>query len=148
MVQSAQQQTLGQIDRIDTETYCQRYGYCSTEVSSYMARVLANHVGSDIEAIDDRFQFAISSDICFQYGQLRPMCEHLMASPQGHRYSYVYLALLTNNRKLIDDDIREQMQTKANDNVCDSCKDAVQSAKVYWKSALVRLIEINPIVLF
>jgi hypothetical protein len=112
-----------------------------------MARILANHIGSDIEAIDQRFEAAISSDICFQYGQLRPMCEHLMASPQGHRYGYVYLALLKNNRKIIDDDLREQMQTKVNIDVCDSCKNAVQSSKDFWKNALVRLIiEIIPIV--
>ncbi len=68
------------------------------------------------------------------------MCEHLMASPQAHRYGYVYMALLTNNPKLVDDDLREQMATKANANVCDACKNAVQSAKDFWSNALVRII--------
>ena len=67
------------------------------------------------------------------------MCEHLMASPQAHRYGYVYMALLTNNPKLIDDDLREQMATKVNTDVCDSCKNAVQSSKDFWSNALVRI---------
>jgi len=68
------------------------------------------------------------------------MCEHLMASPQAQRYGYVYMALLTNNPKLVDDDLREQMATKANVNVCDACKNAVQSSKDFWSNALVRII--------
>ena len=146
-VQSAQQQTLGQIDRVDSQTYCQRYGYCASETPFYMSRVLANHIGSDIEAINDRLEAAITSDICFQHGQLRPMCEHLMASKDGHRFGYVYLALLKNNRKVIDDDLREQMQTKPNADVCQSCKNAVQSGKDFWKNSLVRLIETPRLVL-
>jgi len=69
------------------------------------------------------------------------MCEHLMASPEGHRYAPIYMAILKNNPKLIDDDLREQMQTKANINVCDSCKNAVQSSKDFWENAIVRLIK-------
>jgi len=59
-----------------------------------------------------------------------------MASPQGHRYNYVYMSLLKNNPKLIDDDIREQMSTKVNTNACDACKNAVQSSKDFWNNAL------------
>ena len=140
-VQSSQQQTLGQIDRIDSQTYCERYGYCAAQSTFYLSRLLANHIGSDIEAINDRLEMAITSDICFQYGQLRPMCEHLMASPQGHRYNYVYMALLTKNVKYVDDDLREQMQTKVNTDICDSCKNAVQSSKDFWKNSLVRLVK-------
>jgi hypothetical protein len=66
------------------------------------------------------------------------MCEHLMSSVQGQRYTYVYLALLKNNPKLIDDDLREQMATKVNTDVCDSCKNAVQTSKDFWGNALVR----------
>jgi hypothetical protein len=33
------------------------------------------------------------------------------------------------------------MQTKANTNVCDSCKNAVQSSKDFWENAIVRLIK-------
>lgn len=141
-VQSAQQQTLSQIDRIDSQTYCQRYGYCASETPYYMSRVVANHIGSDIEGIDDRLEAAITSDICFQHGQLRPMCEHLMASKQAHRFGYIYLALLKNNRKLIEDDLREQVQTKSNADICGSCKNAVQSGKDFWKNSLVRFEEI------
>ena len=43
-----------------------------------------------LEALDQRLEAALASDICFQYGQLRPMCEHLMSSVQGPRYAHVY----------------------------------------------------------
>jgi len=69
------------------------------------------------------------------------MCEHLISSIQGHRYAYVYSALLKNNPKLIDDDLREQMSTNVNADVCDSCKNAVQTSKDFWGNALVRLIK-------
>jgi hypothetical protein len=143
MVQSTQQQTLSQIDRIISRTYCERYGYCSSQSTKYMSRLSADpyhHIGSDLEALDVRFEAALSSDICFQYGQLKPMCEHLLSSPQGHRYVYVYMAILKNNPKLMDDDLREQMETKVNTNVCDSCKNAVQSSKDFWNKASVRMI--------
>lgn len=141
-VQSAQQQTLAQIDRVDSQIYCQRYGYCAPQSTFYMSRVLATHIGSDIEGINDRLEAAITSDICFQHGQMRPMCEHLMASKEAHRYGYMYLAFLKNNPKLFDDDLREQMQTKTNADVCTSCKNAVQSAKDSWMNSLVRFMTI------
>ncbi|CAF4418897.1 unnamed protein product, partial [Adineta steineri] len=101
-VQSAQQQSLNQINKFNSQTYCQRYGYCPAEQSSqtaYMSHLLLkanNHIGSSIEGLDQRLEAALASDICFQYGQLRPMCEHLMSSPQAHRYASVYMALLKN----------------------------------------------------
>jgi hypothetical protein len=52
-----------------------------------------------------------SNNICSEYGHLKSMCEHLMTSVQSRRYAYVYSALLQNNPKLIDDDLREQMAT-------------------------------------
>lgn len=150
MVQSTQQQSIDQIDRINTKTYCQRYGYCPTENSSqtplYLSRLLINaqqHVGSSIEALDERFETALSTDICFQYGQLRPMCEHLLSSPKNHRYNYVYMALLKNNPKLIDDDLREQMATSVNADVCASCKDSIESSKTFLNNALVRIFQIE-----
>ncbi|CAF1099474.1 unnamed protein product [Adineta steineri] len=141
-VQSAQQQSLNQINKFNSQTYCQRYGYCPAEQSSqtaYMSHLLLkanNHIGSSIEGLDQRLEAALASDICFQYGQLRPMCDHLMSSPQAHRYASVYMALLKNNPKLIDDDLREQMSTDVHADVCQSCKDAVQSSKDFWGNNL------------
>ncbi|CAF3821446.1 unnamed protein product, partial [Rotaria sordida] len=143
IVQSAQQQSLNQIDKINSRTYCQRYGYCSSEHSSqstpFLSRLLISshqHIGSSIEALDQRLEAGLSSDICFQYGQLRPMCEHLIASPDSHRYAHIYMALLKNNPKLIDDDLRQQITSNVNVDVCDSCKNAIQSSKDFLNNAL------------
>lgn len=146
MVQKAQEQSLNQLNQFSSQTFCQRYGYCAAEHSSqatgYLSRLLLNsnhHVGSSIEALDQRLEAGLKSDVCFQFGQLRPMCEHFIASPQAHRYAYAYMALLTNNPKLIDDDLREQMATDVHADVCQSCKDAVQSSKDFWITSLVRI---------
>jgi len=140
LVQSTQQQTLSQIDRIDPTTYCERYGYCLTPPStSYMAHLLANptrHSAALDSGFHDRLEIAIRQDICFQYGQFRPMCEHLMASKQAHRFNYIYMSLLKNNPKLIDDDLREQLESKPNQDVCSSCKQSVQTAIDFWKNSL------------
>ncbi|CAF1001411.1 unnamed protein product [Adineta ricciae] len=143
MVQKVQEQSLNQLNKFSSQIYCQRYGYCAAEHSSqatgYLSRLLLNsnhHIGSSIEALDQRLEAGLKSDVCFQFGQLRPMCEHFIASPQAHRYAYAYMALLTNNPKLIDDDLREQMATDVHADVCQSCKNAVQSSKDFWISSL------------
>ena len=51
----------------------------------------------------------------------------------------VVVALLKNDPKLIDDDLREQRTSKVNADVCDGCKNAVQSTKIFWNNALVRI---------
>ncbi|UJR26418.1 hypothetical protein I4U23_007750 [Adineta vaga] len=143
MVQKAQDQSLNQLNKFNSQTYCQRYGYCQAERSSqttgYLSRLLINsnhHTGSSIEALDQRLEASLASDVCFQYGQLRPMCEHLIASSNSHRHAYAYMAMLTNNPKLIDDDLREQMSTDVHADVCQSCKNAVQSSKDFWINTL------------
>ena len=150
LVQSAQQQTLDQLDGLNSREFCQRLSYCPSEHSShmtpYLSRLSANfyhHIGSAIEGLDQRLETALSSDVCFQHGQLRPMCEHLLASSQSRRYANLYMALLKNTSKFIDDDLREQMTTKVNVDVCHSCKNAVQSSKDFMNNALVRTIRID-----
>ena len=50
------------------------------------------------------------------------------------------MALLKNDKKLIDDDLREQMTIKSQADICNSCKNAVQSSKDFWNNALVRFL--------
>ena len=137
-VQSAQQKTLTQIDNFDSKTLCTQLGYCASansfEPSPIQLR-LRNLVRHQTQSLDQRLE---SHDICSTFGQLKPICEHLLASAQGHRYAYVYKALLQNNHKLVDDDLREQLATKANTDVCTACKSAVQSGKDFWINSLVR----------
>ncbi|CAF3317643.1 unnamed protein product, partial [Rotaria sp. Silwood2] len=135
-VQSIQQETLDKINSINSQNLCQHLGYCTLvntlEPSATLLRLklLAQH---QTKTLEERLQ---SNDVCSEYGQLKPMCEHLLASPQSHRYAYMYMALLKNNPKLIDDDLREQMTSKVNVDVCDSCKNSVQSSKDFLNNAL------------
>ena len=145
LVQSAQQKTLNQIEKINAQTFCQRYGYCAPErssgLTSFQSRLSDNphhHVGSSIESLDQRLEVSLSSDLCFQFGQMKPMCDQLMASPLSQRYANVYLALLKNNPKLVDDDLRAHLATKPTVDICTACKNAVQSSKDFWTNSLVR----------
>jgi hypothetical protein len=138
---------LNKINQDNSQSLCQRLGYClpenSAEPSATFLR-LKSLVQHQTKPLEERLE---AHNICSEYGPFKAVCEHLLNSVNSHRYAHVYLALLKNNPKLIDDDLREQMQTKVNTNVCDSCKNAVQSSKDFWKNALVRLIiEIIPIV--
>jgi hypothetical protein len=138
-VQSAQQETLDQIEKMNSETLCEKLGYCISETSFELSSTnlrLRSLVQHQTKTLDQRLE---SHNICSEYGQLKPMCEHLMVSPSSGRYAYVYMSLLKNNPKLIDDDLREQMASKINTDVCDGCKNAVQSSKDFWINALVRM---------
>jgi hypothetical protein len=139
-VESAQQGLLDTIVKVDSPTLCQRLGYClpesSFEPSATLLR-LRNLVQHQTKTLEERLE---SHNICSEFGQLKTMCEHLMISVKSRQYAYVYTALLTNNPKLIHDDIREQLATKVKTDVCDLCKNAVQSAKDFSSNALVRII--------
>lgn len=141
-VQSIHEETLNLIDKVDSQSLCQRLGYCLSEISwepSATLLRLRSLVQNQRKTLEERLE---ANNICSEYGQFKTMCEHLMISVHSHRYAHVYLALLTNNPKLIEDDLREQVQTKVNTDVCESCKNAVQSSKDFWKNALVRPVEI------
>ncbi|CAF1468938.1 unnamed protein product, partial [Rotaria sordida] len=128
-VQSIQQETLDKINNINSQNLCQHLGYCTLvntlEPSATLLRlrILVEH---QTKTLEERLQ---ANDICSEYGQLRPMCEHLIASPESHRYAHIYMALLKNNPKLIDDDLRQQITSNVSVDVCDSCKNAIQSSK-------------------
>lgn len=146
-VGDVQKQTLDQIDRININILCGRYGYCDEqdvskliEPRSRLSDHPRGHVGSSIEALPQRLESALTSDICFQYGQLKSHCEHLLASINAQRNAYIYRAFLHKNSKLFDDDLREQLATPPSVDVCLACKSAVQSAKDYWMTQIVRLI--------
>ena len=125
------------IDKDSSENLCERLGYCLKEItwepSATLSR-LRSLIQHQTKPLEERLE---AHNICSEYGQLKTMCEHLMISVESRRYAKVYLAVLTENPKLIDDDLREQMQTKVNADVCTSCKNAVQSSKDFWKNALV-----------
>jgi hypothetical protein len=88
------------------------------------------HTYSDLEAsIQDS-----SDNLCSNFGELKPICEHVMTSTQNTRYMNVYMALLKNDPTFIDNDLREQST-----DTCDGCKNAIQSSKDFWINSLVRM---------
>lgn len=136
-IESIERKTLELIEKDSSENLCERLGYCLKEItwepSATLLR-LRSLMQHQTKPLEERLE---AHKICSEYGTLKDMCEHLMISVNSHRYARVYLAVLTNNPKLIDDDLREQMQTKVSADVCTSCKNAIQSSKQFWKNALV-----------
>ena len=125
------------IEKDSSKDLCERLGYCLKEItwepSATLLR-LRTLVQHQKKSLEERLE---AHNICSEYGQLKKMCEDLLISVDNRRYAKIYLALLTNNLKLVDDDIREQLQTTVNADICNSCKNAVQSSKDFWKNALV-----------
>ena len=132
---------LNKINNINSQKLCQRLGYCLTEnsIEPSITLRLRNWTQRPAKILEERLE---KHDICSEFGQFKSICEHLMISEQSQRYEYLYSALLKNNPKLIDDDLREQMATNSNSDVCESCKNAVQTSKDFWGNALVRFIKI------
>ena len=121
-----------------SQSLCQRVGYCFADSSSEPSATALRLKGllqHQTKTLEERLE---AHEICSEYGQFKTVCEHLLTSVDSHRYVRVYLALLKNDRKLIDDDLREKVQTKLNADVCNSCKSAVESSIDFWKNTLVR----------
>ncbi len=129
---------MNKITKHASQSLCQRLGYClsdsSFEPSATVLR-LKSLLQHQTKTLEERLD---AHEICSEYGQFKTICEHLINSVDSHRYVHVYLALLKNDRKLIDDDLRENIQTKLNADVCESCKNAVESSIDFWKNTLVR----------
>ncbi|CAF1514559.1 unnamed protein product, partial [Adineta steineri] len=135
-VQSTYQTLTDKMNNFNSPKTCQRIGYCLSnnlhEPSETTLR-LKSLVQQQTKTLEERLQ---SHDICAEFGESKTMCEHIMISVNNHRYAYIYMSLLKNNPKLIDDDLREQMSTDVHADVCQSCKDAVQSSKDFWNNNL------------
>ena len=138
-VEDSQSKTLKQIEQLDVTQICKHIGYCASSNSFEPSPVqlrLRNLVRHQKLTLDERLT---SHDICSQYGSFSTMCTHILTSAETHRYSHVYRAVMKDDTKFIDDDLREQLQTKPGDAICDACKNAVQSGKDFWINNLVRL---------
>ncbi|CAF3349410.1 unnamed protein product [Rotaria sp. Silwood2] len=130
VIQSTSQEVLNQINQIDSSVFCQHFGLCSSISSSrsipYLSKLMTTfylNFGSSIEKFSD--------NLCLKFGDLKSICEHIMASTESDHYVKIYMAFLKNNPKLIDDDLRKQ-KTDA----CDQCKNATQSSKDYLMNEL------------
>ena len=106
---------------------CQRFGYCPAASEQRSIPFLSDLLTqSSINAIADT--------LCSEFGDLKPICDHLITSSESTQYAKVYLALLKNNSTIIDKDFRnEDLDT------CDSCKNAVQTSKDFWLNSLVSM---------
>jgi regulator of PEP synthase PpsR (kinase-PPPase family) len=73
-----------------------------------------------------------ADNMCSEFEDLKPICEHFMTSAQSDRYVKVYIALLQNNLTIIDEDLHAQVA-----DTCETCKSTIQSVKDFWMNSLV-----------
>lgn len=124
-IQSNYQQLLDQINQMNSLTTCQRFGPCTVTMSLRTVSRVPKLIETNLETMTD--------NICSQFVILKTVCEHIMVSRLNVRYNKVYLALINNNRTIIDNDLLESKI----DN-CEQCESVVKSAKDFWTNALVR----------
>ncbi|CAF0969540.1 unnamed protein product [Rotaria sordida] len=129
-IHSAHQEVLNQINQINSLTFCQHFGLCLSKSSlrsiPFLSKLMTTfylNFGSSIEKFSD--------NLCLNFGDLKPICEHLMGSTQSTHYINIYMALLKNDPKLIDDVLR-----KPKTDTCDKCKNATQSSKDFLLNEL------------
>ena len=89
-------------------------------------RYTSNDFASSIE------QF--SNSLCSKFGNLKPVCEHLMVSVKHSRYIKIYMAVLKNDVPSVDHDLHQQQM-----NTCEQCKNVVQTTKTLWIDDLVKM---------
>jgi hypothetical protein len=70
---------------------------------------------------------------------LKPLCVHLAASIDSRRYAKLYMAVFHNDTKWIENSLREEVQSSqasANVDLCDTCKNAIQSSTNFYTQSL------------
>ena len=116
---------------MDFTTLCQRIGFCSTEDSQLQIPFisdLADTINLDLNSnIQD-----LSENICGDFGELKPICEHLIISTTNVGHRNIYMAILKNNPSLIDENLHP---TSAN--TCEECKNFVHAGRTYSIETLV-----------
>ncbi|CAF0857235.1 unnamed protein product, partial [Didymodactylos carnosus] len=146
-----QQRSLNEIEKIEPQQICQHLGFCSADHSSLLnshSEMLVHTQYSQLDSLNERLgvykklnkslKTYIQNEVCLRYGQLAPLCKHIIGSVNSMEYEKVYLALLTKNTYYIRQDVDEKLaeHKRLNIDVCQGCKDVVQATKDFWTQAI------------
>jgi nicotinamide riboside kinase len=145
---------LKKIAKICPYMVCKHLGYCDTVSTdnvaskSLMPPKIAAMFGSpslSVGLLDQQLETYLTQNVCNEFEQLQTFCVHLAASIDSRRYAKLYMAVLDNDTKWIDNDLRKQVQSAqagTNVNICDACKNVIQSSKDFFLQALVSVVYI------
>jgi hypothetical protein len=131
---------------------CKHLGYCETVSEDNAASKLLMEpkigtvIGSpslSVGLLDQQLEAHLTNDVCSKFEQLQTLCIHLAASIDGRHYAKLYMAVLDNDTKWIDNDLRKQAQSAqagANADLCGACKNVIQSAKDFFLQNVVSVM--------
>jgi hypothetical protein len=129
-IRTEERRALMRIASICPYLVCKHIGYCER----------ATNDDVESESSLDRKLYLHVTQICGDFEQMQAMCAHIVASNESHRYAEIYMAILHNDSKWIEDDLRKQMPSTAASrqiDLCGTCKSAVQSSTDFYLQVLV-----------
>jgi len=100
--------------------------------------IIGTVIGSpslSVELLDQQLEAHFTKDVCNEFEELQPLCVHVAASVDGRRYAKIYMAALDNDTKWIDNSLRKEVQSLQagiNVNLCDACKNVIQSSTNFY----------------
>lgn len=134
-IRQEERRALMRIAKICPYLVCKHLGYCEKRATN-------DDVASE-SSLDRQLQLHVTQEICGDFEQMQAMCAHILASNESCRYTEIYMAILDNDSKWIDDDLRKQMPSTTADrtmDICGTCKSAVQSSKDFYLQVLVSYV--------
>lgn len=134
-IRQEERRALMRIAKICPYLVCKHLGYCEKRATN-------DDVASE-SSLDRQLQLHVTQEICGDFEQMQAMCAHILASNESCRYTEIYMAILDNDSKWIDDDLRKQMPSTTADrtmDICGTCKSAVQSSKDFFLQVLVSYV--------
>jgi hypothetical protein len=146
--------TLKKIEKICPLAVCKHLGYCETSPEENGAKELLvkskiNTIVSSpslwVELLDQQLEAYLTKDVCGEFEQLQALCVHLAASADSRRYAKIYIAVLHNDTKSIDNDLREEVksaQASVYIDGCAACKKIIQSSTNFYLQLLVSVVYI------
>jgi hypothetical protein len=148
-VQREERRALKKIQKICPHVVCKHLGYCATLSKDGGAiELLVKQKAADIvdspslalQLLDQRLEAHLTKEVCGEFEQMQGLCVHLAASSDSRHYVKVYMAVLHNDTKWLDNELLKQVRSaKAGVNVdlCGACKNVIQSSKSFYLQILV-----------
>jgi hypothetical protein len=92
------------------------------------------------ELLIQQLEIYLTNNVCDQFEHMQTLCIHVAASSDSHRYAKIYMAIIHNDTKGLNNDLQKETQlTQAGLNVdlCAACKNVIQSSKNSYLQILV-----------
>jgi hypothetical protein len=140
---------LRKINKICPRMVCKRLGYCDTLSKDVGAtELLKKSIGDAVidspslshELLIQKLETYLTENVCDQFEHMQTLCIQVVASSDSHRYAKIYMAILHNDTKRLDNDLQKEtqlIQAGLNVDLCGACKNVIQSSKNSYLQILV-----------